>query len=392
MHIYNFDKVVDRRNTGSLKYDCAAERGMPDGLIPLWVADMDFPTADEIVRELTDRAAHGIFGYSEPYREYFGVLRSWISEYFCADVEKEWLIQTPGIVFALANAVKAFTKENEAVIIQPPVYYPFSEITRVNGRRLIVNNLVNKDGVYGIDFEDFEKKIVENDVKLFLLCNPHNPVGRVWTEDELTRLGGICLRNNVVAVSDEIHANFVYKGHKHVSFLSFPEFFPISAVCTSPGKTFNLAGLQLSDIFVPDPVLRGKFLAEHRKSGYSQLNSFAHAGALAAYKFGGEWLRQLLAYLEKNRGFMKKYIDENIPAIKMHPPEGTYLAWLDFNGSGISYCKRRNAVVDKAGLWLDKGEIFGEAGAGFERLNFACPRSVLEKALIRLKDGIEKLK
>jgi cystathionine beta-lyase len=391
MYIYDFDKIVDRKNTGSLKHDCALERGMPDGLIPLWVADMDFRTANEIIDALKKTANHGIFGYSEPYREYFGVLKAWISQRFDAEIQREWLIQTPGIVFALANAVKAFSKEGEAVLIQPPVYYPFSEVTLDNNRRLVVNNLVNTDGAYSVDFEDFERKIVENRVKLFLLCNPHNPVGRVFSYSELKRMGEICLKHKVVAVSDEIHANFVYDGRKHISFLSFPEFFPIAAVCTSPGKTFNLAGLQLSDIFVPDKTLREKFAAEHRKSGYSQLNTFAHAGALAAYKYGGEWLWQVLTYLEKNRDFMKKYVDENIPEIKMQTPEGTYLAWLDFNKIGVPYEKRRETIIGKAGLWLDKGEIFGEAGNGFERLNFACPRSVLERALEGLKNAVKNL-
>ncbi|MDR2046848.1 MAG: pyridoxal phosphate-dependent aminotransferase [Clostridiales bacterium] len=388
---YDFDKIIERKNTCSLKHDCAKERGMPENLIPLWVADMDFCAPREVVDALKKRAEHGVFGYSEPAREYFGVLKSWFSARFRADVSKEWLIQTPGIVFALSDAVRAFTDENDAVIIQPPVYYPFGEVVRSNNRRLVNNDLINDGGAYSVDFRDFEQKVIRNGVKLFLLCNPHNPVGRVWTEAELKKLGGICLEHNVTVVSDEIHSCFIYGGFEYKSFLTFPEFSRISVVCTSPGKTFNLAGLQLSDIFIPDAALFRKFAAEHNKSGYSQLNAFAHAGALAAYKYGGEWLEQLLAYLQANRDFLKDYIEENIPKISMTPPESTYLAWLDFNRLGLSPAEQKDLVVNKAGLWLDRGEIFGDNGRGFERLNFACPRSVLEQAAERLKNAVNEL-
>ncbi|MDR3262825.1 MAG: pyridoxal phosphate-dependent aminotransferase [Clostridiales bacterium] len=390
---YDFDSITDRKGTGSLKHDCAAERGKPEGLIPLWVADMDFQVPPEVIAALKKTAVHGIFGYTEPYPEYFGVLCDWFKRRSGFVPEREWHIQTPGIVFALAECVKAFTKEGDAVIIQQPVYYPFSEVVVDNDRRLVNSALVVRGAQYTADFDDFEKQIVENEVKLFLLCSPHNPVGRVWTKDELIRMGEICLKHNVIIAADEIHANFVFSGHTHHNFLTLDKrFHAITVLCTSPGKTFNIAGLQLSDIFIPDPALKEKFLREHRRSGYSQLNTFAHSGALAAYKYGGNWLDALLKYLEANRDFIQRYIEQNIHGIDFFLPEGTYLAWLDFRKLNLTYKEQKELIINKAGLWLDSGLIFGHGGAGFERLNFACPRVLLEQALEQLKNAVDHIK
>jgi cystathionine beta-lyase len=254
----------------------------------------------------------------------------------------------------------------------------------------LVNSGLKFDGIrYIIDFEDFESKITENKVKLFLLCNPHNPVGRAWSESELRRLGEICLRNGVIVVSDEIHSLFVYDGVKHVCFAAVDGRFSDNLIlCTSPGKAFNIAGLQLSDIFIPNASLRAKFRRVHNASGYSQLNTFAHSGAFAAYKYGGEWLKQLLAYLQANRDFMLTYLAEHLPQIKMNVPESTYLAWLDLSSLKLSRAEQKRLIVDKAGLWLDNGGIFGEDYSSFERLNFACPRSVLKVALDRLAAAV----
>ncbi|MDR3293747.1 MAG: pyridoxal phosphate-dependent aminotransferase, partial [Clostridiales bacterium] len=343
----------------------------------------------EVVDALTRAAAHGIYGYSEPYPDYFEVMSEWTKTYFSFLPKPEWHIQTPGVVPALAVALKAFTKENDAVIIQQPVYYPFSEGILQNNRRLVNSPLKNQDGYYTIDFEDFEKKIVENDVKLFLLCSPHNPVGRVWTAAELTRLGEICLRHGVIVASDEIHANIVYPEHRHSVFLTLDKRFEKNtAVFTSPGKTFNLAGLQISDIFIPNPELFKLFKDEYDRSGYSQLNTFAHIGSYAAYKSGAVWLKELLAYLDGNRRFIADFLQKNLPQIGYKIPEGTYLAWLDLKKLGLSVTAQYDLVVNRARLWLDSGKIFGIDGIGFERVNFACPQAVLKQALEQLVEAI----
>jgi cystathionine beta-lyase len=388
---YDFDKIIDRHNTGSLKYDCAKERGMPDGLIPLWVADMDFAVPDEVVEALKKTAEHGIFGYAEPFREYFDILKKWQKKRFGWAPESDWIVQTPGIVFALAVCIKAFSNENDAVLIQKPVYYPFHGTILANNRRLINNALVFDGKKYGIDFDDFEKKITENNVKIFLLCSPHNPVGRVWTSAELTKIGDICLKHNVIIVSDEIHENFVYEGCHH-TFLSLDSRYSSNTVvCTSPGKTFNLAGLQLSDIFIPNGALREKFKAEVYRCGYSQLNNFAHSGAFAAYKYGEDWFNQLLEYLKGNRDYLISKISSDIPQIKPVKPEGTCLLWLNLKDLRLSPTEQNDLVVNKAGLWLDRGSIFGDEGEGFERINFACPRKILEKAVSQLKNAVNKI-
>ena len=237
-------------------------RGKPEGILPLWVADMDFRAPQSVMDALADKSRHGIFGYSESGSDYFNVVRRWFKEGFDWEVEQSWLVKTPGVVFAISAAIRALTKKGDSVLIQQPVYYPFSESVIENARKLVVNELVYSENRYHIDFEDFERKIVDNRVKLFILCSPHNPVGRVWTIDELTKMGDICLKHNVIVISDEIHADFIYPGHKHTVFANIkPEFSKISVTCTAPSKTFNLAGLQISNIFIPDEKIRLRFQA-----------------------------------------------------------------------------------------------------------------------------------
>jgi cystathionine beta-lyase len=389
---FDFDKIIDRRNTCSLKYDCAAERGRPGGLLPMWVADMDFCVPAEISAALTATAERGIFGYAVPSPDYFGILGEWLETHYGWRAEREWLVNTPGVVFALATAVKAFTRADEAVLIQQPVYYPFKSSVLDNGRKLINSPLVQRGGRYETDLCDFEKKIVENDVKLFILCNPHNPVGRVWTAAEVAAMAEICLRHGVTAVSDEIHADFVYGGNRHSAWLALGQKYRGNViVCTSPGKSFNMAGLQFSDIFIPDAELRKKFTAEIDKTGYSQLNTFGIAAARAAYLHGAPWLAALVKYLDGNAGFIREYLEKNIPKIKYTRPEGTYLAWLDFRAYGLTPKELDRLMTEKAGLWLDGGTIFGAEGAGFQRVNFACPRSVLAQALAQIKEAVDSL-
>lgn len=386
----DFDTVVDRRNTYSLKYDFAEKRGKPKDVLPLWVADMDFKVSSYIIEALDTINNHGIYGYSEGKEEYFDALSSWLKRHYDWDVSEEWLIKTPGVVFALAMAVQAFTEEGDAVLIQQPVYYPFSEVIEDNDRRIVRNDLVQgPDGRYHIDFEDFEKKIVEENVKLFLLCNPHNPVGRVWTGEELTRLGDICLKHKVIVVSDEIHSAFVFKG-KHTVFTGIKEEYKeIGIVCTSPSKTFNIAGLQTSNIFIANEELRKKFRRRVNAAGYSQLNLAGLAACEAAYRHGDEWLDAVLKYIKENADYTKAFLQEKLPKVKMTELEGTYLVWLDFREYGLHGGELDELIINKAGLWLDSGSMFGKVGDGFQRINIACPRKVLAEALQKLASALE---
>ena len=388
----DFDTIVERKNTYSLKYDFAKKRNMPEDLLPLWVADMDFKVSSYIQEALWKQTEHGIFGYSDVQEEYFEVLRKWMSRRHDWQVESEWLIKTSGIVFALAMAVKAFTKEGEAVLLQQPVYYPFSEVITDNGRKVVSNTLVQEEsGKYRIDFEDFEETLVKERIKLFFLCNPHNPVGRVWSREELIRLGDICYKHHVIVVSDEIHADFVFKGRHNVFVNLKEEYKEIAITATSPSKTFNIAGLQVSNIFIPNPKLKSKFEKQVDASGYSQLNVMGLVAAKAAYEYGEEWYEAVHKYISENIAYTKQFVEEKIANVKLVETEGTYLMWLDFRGLGLSECELEELIVKKAKLWLDSGRIFGTAGKGFQRINVACPREILTEALIRLETAVKEL-
>jgi cystathionine beta-lyase len=381
-----FDTIVERRNTDCLKYDAAIRRGYPADILPLWVADMDFPTATPVLETLGKRVKHGIFGYTEadPERLY-QVLKLWFAERHHWQIQKDWLLQTPGVVFALAMAVKAFTDPGDTVLIQQPVYYPFSEVILDNGRRRVSNDLVLKNGRYEIDFADFEEKIITYKVKLFMLCSPHNPVGRVWTREELKKIAEICGKHQVLVVADEIHEDFVWSGHPHIPYALLGEDVAShSVICTSPSKTFNLAGLQVSNIFIPDFTLRRRFKHEINAAGYSQLNTLGLAACEAAYRDGAPWLDELKLYLYENIRFTREFLLKNLPQVKLVEPEGTYLLWLDFRGLGLNGARLERLIVEQAGLWLDSGAIFGHAGEGFQRINIACPRAVLAEALERI--------
>lgn len=387
---FDFDTIPNRTHTDCLKYDAAVRRGRPADVLPFWVADMDFPTAPAIIDALQKRVQHGIFGYTEadPDR-YHAVLDDWFFRRHGWHVKKEWLLQTPGVVFALATAVKAFTKPGDTVLIQQPVYYPFSEVIVDNRRKRVSSDLVLKDGRYEIDFADIEAKIVANNVKLFLLCSPHNPVGRVWTRDELIRLGDICLKHDVIIVADEIHEDFVWQGHTHIPFASLGEAYAEhSVVCTSPSKTFNIAGLQVSNIFIPNESLRIKFKKEIDRAGYSQLNTLGLTASEAAYTSGEEWLDALKIYLQGNIDFLASYVKQYILQVTLIQPEGTYLLWLDFRNLGLTEPEREDLLLHKAKLWLDSGAIFGKVGEGFERINIACPRATLQQGLEQLRQAI----
>lgn len=416
MTTYNFDKITNRKGTNCLKYDFAVERGKPADVLPLWVADMDFPVSEEISKNLHAAVEHGIYGYTQPKDAYYNAVMNWMERKHNWKTKREWIVKTPGVVFALGAAVKAFTDPGDAILIQNPVYYPFTNIIRDNDRKVVDNTLVyhpvtertvvsvttddaseqqiNNVGTvspaYQIDFEDFERKIEQEHVKLFILCNPHNPVGRVWTVEELQKLGEICLRHHVIVVSDEIHNDFVYPGYEHTVFANVdPRFAEFTLTCTAPSKTFNLAGLQISNIFIPNENLRKAFKAEIDKTGYDEPNALGVVACEAAYRAGEDWLEQLRAYLLKNLNFLRDFLQEKIPQIHLVEPEGTYLVWLDCSELGITGKELDQFIVDKAGLWLDGGSMFGPSGAAFQRVNIACPQATLELALNKLKAAVE---
>lgn len=383
---YCFDEKIDRRGTKSLKYDFEKERGKSEDVLPLWVADMDFRTAPEILARLEQAVHHGIFGYSEAKQDYTDAVCGWYRKQFGWKPQTEWLVRTPGVVFALAAAIRAFTEEGDAVLLQQPVYYPFSEVIVDNKRKLVNNPLRLENGHYEIDFEDFERKIRENQVKLFLLCSPHNPVGRVWREWELKKIGEICLKHGVLVVSDEIHSDFVYSGYTHRMFASLsPEFEQISVTCTAPTKTFNLAGLQISNIFIPNESLRKKFVHAIAAAGYSQVGLMGLVACQAAYEEGETWLLELKQYLEDNLAFVREFLKKYLPQIRLIEPEGTYLIWLDFRALSLGETELEELIVKKAHLWLDSGAMFGPDGEGFERINIACPRATLKQAMEQLR-------
>jgi cystathionine beta-lyase len=378
---YDLNAVIDRRGTNSLKYDFARERGKPEGLLPMWVADMDFPAPPEVLADLQQAVRHGIFGYSEPGEDYYTAVTGWFAARYGVRATRREIVKSPGLVFALAQAVRALTAPGETVLIQTPVYYPFYEVVRDNGRALATNPLIYRAGRYSIDLEDFERKIDARRVKLFLLCNPHNPVGRAWGREELTAMSEICARRGVTIVSDEIHCDFVWPGHAHTCLALLNE---DAVIATAPSKTFNLAGLQVSNLFVRNARLRGKLKAEIGRSGYSQLNALGLVACQSAYAKGGPWLEALRAYLLENIRLTRDFLAARLPKIRLIEPEGTYLLWLDFSRYGLAQEALDRRVTEGAGLWLDGGTMFGQEGEGFQRVNIACPRATLLEALDRL--------
>jgi cystathionine beta-lyase len=312
-------------------------------------------------------------------------VQSWFKNRFNWNTEKEWLCITPGVVNALYLAVRAFTKPGDAVLIQQPVYYPFASSVQKTGRTLLVNELIYKDGIYSIDFEDFENQIKQ--AKLFILCNPHNPAGRVWTSEELLRMGEICLRYGVKVIADEIHQDIIFSPNKHLVFAGLDERFnDITITCTAPSKTFNLAGLHHANIFISDERLRASFKQEYDSCGLSQPNIMGLISCEAAYTDGARWLDELIIYLADNMALLDNFFKTNIPKIKLVKPQGTYLAWLDCRELGLSSKELDAAITQKCKLWLNDGPMFGKGGSGFQRMNAACPRSFLQSALERLRN------
>ena len=395
----DFDTVIDRRYTKSIKYDFFVECGLvrpgedSSGILPLWIADMDFKTSLFVQDALIRSAEHGVFGYSETQEDYFRILQDFYRRRHNYEIENpRWVLKTPGVMFAIAMTIKAFTNVGDAVLIQQPVYMHFADVIEGNNRKVVSNDLVyGEDGRYHIDFEDFEKKIIENNIKLFLLCSPHNPVCRVWTREELLRSGEICLKHNVLVVSDEIHSDFIFKGTHTVFGSLSEEFADNSIIVTAPTKTFNLAGVQISHTFVKNPKIRRALRNQINATGYGQVSIQGIVSAEAAYSKGDVWLDALLKYIKGNIDYTETFVRENLKGVKLVPMEATYLAWLDFNGTGLSPKEIDDLVLHKARLWLNSGTKFGKTGAGFQRLNLACPRSTLAEALNRLKVALDSV-
>lgn len=387
---YDFDKVYDRKNTNSLKWDFHKERGHDERELPLWVADMDFCSPKPVIDALHETADRGFFGYTVAGYEDKKNVSDYFSRRHRYAPEPEYIVFAPGVCFALTMAVLAFSEENDAVMISEPVYYPFASIVTGVKRKLIRNELKqDKTGRYEIDFALFEQQIKENNVKLYILCSPHNPVGRIWTKEELMRLGEICLAHGVYVLADEIHADFVYEGKKHIPFASISkEFENNSAVFTSPSKTFNMAGLQIAEAVIKDEKKRRRFVGESNRAGYAEVSVMGLNAMRAAYTECDDWVEELVEYIYKNILYMEQRIRDRMPLLHMIHPEGTYLPWVDFRELGLSHSGLDRLIRERAFLWLDAGYIFGRSGEGFERFNVACPRSMLVEALDRLEKAV----
>lgn len=388
----SFDELyaTDRRGTSCLKFDFGMQRKGRNDLLPMWVADMDFKLPKEILDEFHKRIDHGVFGYTDPDQEYFDAINRWTSTHYGYKVDPETLTVGCGIVYGLATGVKAFTKPGDALMVQQPVYYPFSEEIVANDRTLVNNQLHYENGKYTMDFEDFEQKIVDNHVKAFLLCNPHNPVGRVWTKEELEKVGDICLKHNVIIMDDEIHCDFIYPGSQFTSFMNLDKKYQDHVVLyTSPSKTFNVAGLQPANIIIKNAELREKYRSANAASGYSQGSVMGQLAVKVCYTKGDVWVKELIKTITGNMEYMRDFIKENLPKAHFVDPEGTYLTWVDFSGYGFTDDELEHIIVDEAKLWLDSGKVFGSETSQFERFNLACPRATVEQAMKQLKDAMD---
>ncbi len=384
-----FDEVIDRKNTRAIKFDYAPRKGVPEDALPMWVADMDFRAPTCINEAISARALHGIYGYSDATPDYYLAVQKWFHTRHAYDIDVCNIVTSPGVVFGLYSAVAALTEVGDSVLIQRPVYYPFSSAVTDQGRKLVNSPLVYQNGRYSMDFEDFERQITGNNVKLFILCNPHNPVGRVWTREELLRMAEICIDHNVYIISDEIHSDFIYPDYKHTVFASLStEISQRTITCTAPSKTFNLAGLQISNLFITDPNMRRKFRNAVKKVGYSEPNLMGMIACQAAYEGGEEWLDALRIYLQRNIEYVKDRLTKDFPGVKLVEPEGTYLLWLDFSGLGLKDDELTGKIQNIGRLWLDHGTMFGPEGAGFQRINIACPMATVIEAFDRLERGL----
>lgn len=386
---YNFDATVKRIQ--SEKWCERKKIFGTDDIIPMWVADMDFESPKPVVDAIVQRAKHGIFGYAFIPSSYYQSIIYWFQNRYGWTINQDWINYSPGVVPALSFIALAFSKPGDKIIIQSPVYRRFLEVITANERQILNSPLKLKDGKYSIDFDDFEKKASEPQAKLFFLCNPHNPVGRVWTREELIKLGNICIKNNVLIVADEIHSDLIYKGNKHVIFPSISEEFAQNSITlNSPSKTFNLAGLQTSVVIIPNKEYYKIYHNMISSLKLTRGNVFGLIALEVSYNFGEEWLQQLLDYLEENLHYLIKFFEEKIPKIKVIKPEGTYLVWLDCRQMSLNDLELREFMIKKAKVGLIDGYEFGEGGESFQRMNIGCSRIILKETLDRIATAINE--
>jgi cystathionine beta-lyase len=390
MSVDDFDERIGRRGSASVKWDEADRLFGGKELLPLWVADMDFRVPDAVTQALLKRVGHGIYGYTTRSDTYLEAVRNWMQKRHGWAVQKDWLCHSPGVVTALNLLIDGLTEPGDKVLIQPPVYPPFRKAVQNQGRRVVTNPLVNHDGAYTMDFEDLERKFTDPAVRLMILCSPHNPVGRVWTAQELRRVAELAKKYDVLVVSDEIHGDLVLDNRAQIPFASLPgDAADRCIVCTAPSKTFNLAGLQISNIIIKNPVLRKRYNRQLARFGLSEANTLGETAAEAAYRGGASWLDRLLIYIKDNADMVERCLKRELPQLRMSPLEGTYLGWIDCRRLGLGPEQLRRLFVDHAHLAVNPGDSFGSEGEGFVRINLACPRSLLEEALSRLKRAID---
>ena len=383
---YDFDEIIPRRGTNSYKWDSAGDAD----ILPMWVADMDFRTAPPVVEALRKRVEHGIFGYVRVPDAYYAAVTNWFARRHDWQIEKEWIIYTTGVVPALSAVIKTLTAPGDKVMVQTPVYNCFFSSIRNNGCGMIANPLIYRNGTYQIDFADLEQKAADPSVKVLLLCNPHNPAGRVWTKQELTRIGDICIRNNVWVVADEIHCELVFPGHTYIPFASISqEFLMHSVTCTSPSKAFNLAGLQIANIISADTNIRTKIDKAINVNEVCDVSPFGVEALIAAYNDSEEWLEELKQYLFDNYNYLRAYFAEYLPEFPVSILEGTYLVWVDCSVLNQSSDEIIKTLLEKEKIWVNEGSLYGEAGEGFIRINIACPRQQLIEGLNRLRRALK---
>ncbi len=393
---YDFDKLIDRDSSFALKWNKQAIQKFfkttDDDLLPLWVADMDFQCPQPVINAIKKRANEEIYGYNwHETLTYYDAVTGWMYRRHSWKVDPNWIVYSPGIVPAIYMMVQTFSNIGDKIIIQSPVYYPFFSAITNNGRQVLINQLLYENNRYKFDLEDFEKKARDPLTKIFILCSPHNPVGRVWTRQELKKIGEICLENDIMVIADEIHHDLILPGFKHTLFSTILEEFEQNAIiCTAPSKTFNVAGLQISNIIIPNEKIRESF--NHtilHKNGIHVPNTFGIVAMIAAYNEGSDWLEQVIHYINDNFNYLKEFIEKELPSVKFIVPEGTYLAWLDFNCLNLSDEELKNLMLKKAKVVLDDGIMFGPGGSGFERINVACPKSILEDCMKRIVNVIK---
>lgn len=385
---YDFDTAINRTATNSIKWDYLQSIFGTEDVLPLWVADMDFASPPCVTEALVARARHPVYGYPGTPQALFEAASQWMTRRFNVKVQPEWMTVVSGVVSGLNAAVEAFTRPGDNIIVQPPVYPPFFNVALSRGRHVIENPLREQDGHYVMDFEDLRSKI-DDRTKLLILCSPHNPVGRVWTKEELVHVTMICAERDILILTDEIHADLVYGKDTHIPFASLgPEASKRCITFISPSKTFNVAGLFTSIAFTENAELLRRLQASIRKARTDHVNLFGIEACIAAYKGGEEWLEELLAYLKENAVYIERFLQERLPQIRMRMPEATYLGWLDFRRLGFSGSKLKQFMVEEARLGLNNGASFGTGGEGFQRINFGCSRAMLEEAMLRLEKAV----